>query len=84
MGDIKKPGDVSNETYNQILKETGGKAVIVIVLPTPLIADLMLMPEIRKEVKKFHIGVVNVEMRFLLPVLHFVTERITVKKETND
>lgn len=79
FGDIKKPGEVSDETFQRILKDTGGKAAIVMILPTTF--TTVLTPETNREIHKFHIGAVNVETKFLPALLFFIVERLIGKHD---
>ena len=79
IGDLTKDGKqgkVSDATFDRILAETGGKAVIVIALPSAIISN---MPIEAILVKSFHISAINVQVSLLPLVFNLLTQALVGK-----
>lgn len=83
----KKSVGISNNTFNRILSETGGKAAIVIVFDKQAITeeDLKIAP------RHFHFSMVNMTITFVPYILKLVVQALlgelggktTIKTQNN-
>ncbi len=89
-GDLKKPAKqekVSNNTFNRILLETGGKAAIVIVLDKKMMTD----KDFTVPMSHFHFSTVNVTMNHVPYIFKILVSallgelggKVTIKTQSN-
>lgn len=77
LGDLQKPdgspAGVSDETFSRLLKETGGKSVIILSLTNHIGGNIPV------PIRNFNVSAVGVEMGFVAGVLGFISDALLGK-----